>query len=368
MIAMKKTTGFGTFLLRPQMLTALLAVLLTAGGLLSLLGISEGDWGKLTVQLFALFLGLCAFFAVQVPDLRLRGDRFYAILFGVNCFLLVLVLLFGEGPGNHAWIRIPWLFFDMQLSETGKVLYIVTLSYHLSSRKQLQSTWRGNLLLAGHVALPILLVLLQPDLGNALVYLAIAGAMFFFWGVRLRYAGIACGAAALAAVPMWFLLGERRQNRILSGFLPYADPLGSGWQSVAAQRAIINGSFFGKGLGNISLSAHIPALHTDMIFAAICEQFGLLGGAVTVLLLIGLCVFWILWSQSLGDSTAGLLLCGGAALIALQTIEVIGMTAGVLPIVGVTLPFISYGGSSLFSMWLLCGLIVGYTKDRKTKS
>ncbi len=344
---------------RPELLTALLAVLLTAGGLLAVYSVTwQEGLVRFGVQCFALLLGLIGFILLWRFDISRAGDLFYIILFSLTCAVLLLTVFIGEGPGNRSWIRISWLFFDIQPSEVAKVTYIVTLSRHLSRWNEHRFTWRGITLLSLHILLPILLVLLQKDVGNAMVFAVIAVVMLFFAGLPLRFFAIGAGGCALLSPLLWYLLGSHRQERILSGFRPYADPLGYGWQSLAAQRAVTSGSWFGNGFLHTALSSRIPAVHTDMIFAAICEQFGLVGSGVILLLLTGLCVLWIMMSRTRAPQSA-LICCGGAALIAVQTIEVAAMTLGLLPIVGVSLPFVSYGGSSLFSTYLLCGVIVG---------
>lgn len=350
------------------LLTVAAALLLTAVGLITVYSVTyRSNSEALGISVFALALGMAIFGAVAAFDICRLPNAFYFALFGVTAALLLLTLFIGEGPGNRAWLRFSWLFFDIQPSELAKVSYILTLSRHLTYLQGKKRSLRSSLLLAVHVLTPIVLVLLEGDVGNASVLVCIAVGAFLFFGSSLRRVGIGAGIALLLSPAVWFALGEHRQDRIIAGLNPYSDPLGYGWQSLTTQNVIASSSLFGKGFLNTESSQQIPAVHTDMIFAAIAEQFGFVGAFSVILCLFGLCAFLTLDAS---DRTCqGKVICFCAAVwIGVQAVESIGMCLGLLPIVGVALPFVSYGGSSMTSLWILLGVAFRAGRSKKMQT
>jgi rod shape determining protein RodA len=206
------------------------------------------------------------------------------------------------------------------------------------------------------------LVLLQGDLGSALVFVFVFLCMMFAAGVRLRYFAIGAGAVLCVSPFLWDRLSYYQQQRILVGFRPESDPQGFGYQILRAKEAIANGGMFGMGYMNGTLSQNpaasaLPKRHTDIIFAVLAEELGFVG-VLFWLLLYTLLVVCILRNAVRARGNMGSYLCVGvAAVFIFQALENIGMCLGMLPVIGLTLPFLSYGGSSMLSSFLLIGIV-----------
>jgi len=281
-------------------------------------------------------------------------------LYAAGLVLLGISLLSGTGSGGVArWVTVPFIGLQFQFSELAKILVIVALARFLALREdKLNSPL--TLLGAGLLVLPpLVLVAIQPDLGTALVFGAIFIGMLFMSGMRLRWIFLVV-AAVFAALPVvWTVLRDYQQARLLSFLDPSADPLGSGWQVLQSQIAVGAGGLLGRGLTNGTQNAlgFLPAQPTDFAFAIWAEEFGFVGS----LLILGLftVLLWrILLSGWRSPDRFGLLIAAGlASMLLFQLLVNVGMVVGIMPITGIPLPFISYGGASLITVALGMGIL-----------
>ncbi len=290
--------------------------------------------------------------------------RLVWVLYGLSVALLLLVLIFGrEINGARAWFIVGPLRF--QPSEFAKLALILALARGLVNRPLRRL---GDYVVPLLIALPpIGLTVLEPDLGGAMVMTAIVAGMFFARGLPLKHL-ISAFVAALALFPtvIWPQLRPYQKERILSAFDPTRDPLGSGFQVLQSMIAIGSGGFSGKGYhqGTQSQLGFIPFRHTDFIFSVLGEEMGFVGA--TGLLLLYALFFWRLVSLALDLPHLGdrLVVVGVFSMIAFQVLVNIGVTLGLAPATGITLPFVSYGGTSLLTVFLAIALVQLVYRDR----
>jgi rod shape determining protein RodA len=280
-------------------------------------------------------------------------------LYIVQLGLLVVTLAIGGGVGGAArWVSIFGLQF--QFSELAKVLMIVVLANYLGSRVgRLGSLWSmvGAGILAGP---PFLLVLLQPDLGTALVFGAILVATLFMSGASLRWLGILAAGAAAAFPFVWtYVLADYQKARLTAFLNPLADIQGTGYQLDQAQIAVGSGGWFGKGLTNGTQNALglLPVQDTDFVFAILAEELGFLGALVVLGLFVALLWRVLTTGWRSKDPFGTIFACGVAAMLLFQLFVNVGMVIGIMPITGIPLPFISHGGASLISIALALGIL-----------
>lgn len=316
------------------------------------------------IQASAILLGIAGMLVVSLTDLDRFVRRFRIPLFCLACVMLVLTLLFGTGDGNRSWIRFSFMPIGIQPSEFVKILFILTFAYHLSATAEKRNRPLTQLKLCLHAGLIMCLVILQGDLGSALVFLFIFLAMLYSAGTSLWYFAGLTVAVAAASPLLWKCLNTYQQKRILVGFQPELDPLGYGYQVIRSKYAISSGGFWGAGYLQGATSQNptpgaLPAKHTDMIFAVMAEEFGFIGVMLYLALLILLVLRMLLLARRLHGQMGGYICVGAAAVIIFQALENIGMCLGMLPVIGITLPFMSYGGSSVFSLFLLIGVVLG---------
>ena len=278
-------------------------------------------------------------------------------LYFLNLVLLGATLAFGSGVGGVArWIQIGP--FQVQFSEIAKILMIVVLANFLARRQDsLQRPWPilAACLLVGP---PMVLVVLQPDLGTSLVFGAIVAGMLFMSGASLRWLGL-LAAIVVAAVPIaWtYVLLDYQKQRLISFLYPTADPQGSGFQLLQSQIAVGSGGFFGKGLTNGTQGGFLPIQTTDFVFAKLGEELGFLGSIVVFILVTAL-IWRILVAGWRSRDPFGLLVAAGvASMVFFQFVVNVGMVIGVMPITGIPLPFITHGGASLISLAFGLGVL-----------
>ncbi len=302
-------------------------------------------------------IGILAFSLSAAFDYRwLR--TFSWLIYLVNIGLLVLTLAIGTGVGGvQRWVSIFGLQF--QFSEISKVLMIAVLAAFLAARGDKLGNL-STLIGAGLLTVPpFILVLIQPDLGTSLVFIAILVGTLFMAGASLRWMTVGL-VAALAALPViWSLLQDYQRRRVLSFLDPTADASGAGWQALQSQIAVGSGGIFGKGLtnGTQSASDFLPVQSTDFAFAVLLEELGFVGGIVVFLLFIGL-IWRVLVIGWRSESIFGVAFAGGvASMIVFQVLVNAGMVAGMMPVTGIPLPFITHGGASLTSIAIALGLM-----------
>ncbi len=323
-----------------------------------------------TMQIAMTVVGFCIMFALSYIDYDTLTKNYRFILI-FNIAMLAFTAIFGTGADggggtNHNWIRIGPV--GIQPAEIGKILYIITFSAHLDAVKHRINNIKTILGLLMHSGLIIGLVLLEKDLGQATVYIAITIVMCFAARMSLWYFAGA-GTAILAAAPViWTHLKDYQKQRILVGFNPELDPLDKGYQVIQSKTAIASGGITGLGYrrGLISQTELLPAKWTDMIFAVISEEWGLFGSLFVIGLFLVL-VLRIFYNSLSADKMSGTLICAGVAgMLMYQIVENIGMCLGLLPVVGITLPFLSYGGSSVLGVYIAIGMVISvYAKKDK---
>lgn len=307
--------------------------------------------------------GVLAMLALMRADYRrLKHPAVVFTLLGVTMVLLVAVLFLDRSHNTHRWIRFGMLSF--QPSELAKPALILFLAYFLETRTKAIEDWRRTLLPA---ALPSiifsLLIVKQPDLGTAIVCMALTATVLFIAGMELKYLGY----AVLASLPLLYYLlfhvGFRRQ-RMLAFINPWADPQGAGFHMIQSLIAVGTGGITGVGLmeGKQKLF-YLPEPHTDFIFAVIAEELGLLG-AISVLVLLGIvCYRGMRAAFRTSDMFARFLAVGITSTIAIQGFFNISVVLGLLPTKGIPLPFISYGGTSLFMTLVCVGVLLNISQQ-----
>ena len=281
------------------------------------------------------------------------------ILYGINIIALILVLILGHiRLGAQRWFSIG--AFTFQPSEFIKLNLILVLSNYIGARKEAMANLKSIFIPILLLAVPFVLVLMQPDLGTGILLLPIFFSMLFIGGARLKHmiGLIFLGSASLPF--LWNFLHEYQKQRLLVFVNPNIDPLGAGYTIIQSKIAIGSGGLFGKGWlsGTQNQLNFLPERHTDFIFSVVGEEWGLLGGAILIILyyLIVKRAFNIAASTS--DMYGKSIATGISAMLALQVIINIGMTIGLMPVVGIPLPLVSYGGSSLIATFIVMGLLL----------
>lgn len=289
------------------------------------------------------------------------------VIFWANIAILIVALFLAVGPGEmKRWFRITESR-TFQPSEIEKIAVIITLAAQLSKREGPITKLRDLVPILLYVGLPLLLVALQPDLGTALVFVAIAAGMLFVSGISLKLLfGIAM-TGALSLVPVWFLIKDYQRNRILDFFDPSRDPAGTGYQVTQSKIAVGSGQFMGQGLfreGGFSQLDFVPVKSSDFIFSVTAESVGFIGCLVIIALYAVLLLRMVALSAKMTDKFSSLLITGVACMMLFHIFENIGMTIGLMPVTGIPLPFISYGGSSMWANLISMGLVFNVAMRR----
>jgi rod shape determining protein RodA len=349
--------------------TLLLAVtLLMLIGLLAIHAATRSySSGLHTVLRQAAYFGIGLVLMVYVASRDYsQAPRIAPFLYVLNLLLLVAVLLFSpEVKGAARWIRlpIPGMDFKLQPSEFAKVAIILTLSSYVASLGERIRELPKLLLTLVHVGIPALLIMKQPDLGTSLVFLAIWTGIVFLGGARWQHlVGLFVVATALFTV-MWEanILHDYQKDRVRTFLNPASDPLGKGYHTLQSQTAIGGGQVLGQGLyRGIQTNLHfIPENHTDFIFTVIGEETGFVG-ACLLLAVYGLLFYRGIVTILECEDQLGRLIAGGVVtLFAFHLMVNMGMTTGIMPVVGVPLPLVSFGGSAAWANLIAVGLLLG---------
>lgn len=337
-------------------------LLLVVVGLLSIYGISRDEGLKIFKrQLIYVFFGLILMLILALLDYRIfRDSNFFLLgLYFFSLLLLVGVLLVGrEVRGVSSWFRIGALGFEP--IELVKLVIILVLAKYFSLR-HIEVYRLRNLIISGfYVLFPLILLLLQPELGYVLVITLIWLVVVIVAGIRLRHILLLALIGIIIFSVSWFFLLENYQKERITSFLnPGSDPLGRGYHIIQSIIAVGSGKFFGRGLGHGTQSQldFLPEQHTDFIFATIAEEWGFVG-SVFILILFGILLYRLIKiSLNSSNNFARLFSIGLATMFLFQAIINIGMNMGLLPIIGIPLPFISYGGSSMVMSFIALGII-----------
>ncbi len=317
-------------------------------------------------QSLGLILGSLALIGLTLIDFS-WFSRLGKYLYWVNVALLGLTLVIGaERMGARRWIALP--FFDVQTSEIGKVLLILALAAFLAEGVELRGSLRFVLKSVIYVALPTVLIFLQPDLGTALVFGAIFASMLLVWGARWSHMALLGGSAigvmtlVLRVLPRTLgveLLKPYQTERLTVFLNPGQDTSGAAYQLTQSKIAVASGMFSGKGFmeGTQTHLNFLPAHHTDFIFSVIAEEFGFLGALV--LLSLFLVIIWRAFriAGSSKSLLGALIATGVVGVLVFQVFVNVGMTLGIMPITGIPLPFVSFGSNSVMVFLILIGLL-----------
>ena len=316
---------------------------------------------KLIMQCAMTVAGMIAVFLIANLDYRYLVERFSPVLLIGSVALLAITLFFGKSgetmeTGNRSWLQIPFIGIAIQPSEFVKIAFLCTFSGHLERVKNKLNHPLTLLGLLVHAGLIVGLILLSGDLGVALVYFGIILFMLYVAGVSGWYF-LGGGALVVVAVPiLWDFLKPYQQSRILYGFSPEGGPADIVRQPLMSREAISRGGLFGRGLFEGGLYEDLAASHTDFIFATVCEKLGFVGGFLVVAGLVVLAVRLLYLAVKCRD-TVGRLICAGiAAVIIVQTFINLWMCLARFPVIGLTLPFVSAGGSSMLALYMMMGL------------
>ncbi|MBR4743957.1 MAG: FtsW/RodA/SpoVE family cell cycle protein [Oscillospiraceae bacterium] len=353
------------YIKKSDMLLLSVAVACTLFGIVMIHSVT-GSGQYIVIQAAAMVLGIGMFVLFSVVDVDIFADK-SVILYIISVLFIASLMKWGVAgnSGNKAWLRFGPI--GIQPAEVVKFLFIIVLAklmITLHDRRGLNRPLSVLAMLAVFGTIFGLIVVVSADLGSALVYFFIFVVMLFTGGLSLWWF---LGGAAVLAAAMPFVwnhfLDAGQKNRILAPYDPSVDPTGLGvrWQANQSTLAISSGGLAGQGLGQgkMTQAGSVPQQHTDFIFSAVGEELGFIGCAVVIILLLVLIVrcFWVARHC---NYPLGMLVCSGiGAMFIAQMVENVGMCLGLTPVIGLTLPFFSYGGSSILTNYIALGIISG---------
>lgn len=319
-----------------------------------------GSAPYLRKQILSIAIGVVGYFIITAISLDWLS-RFWKWILAFNIGFILLLIPFGVAEsGNKSWLAFTWLPFSIGPPEVVKVSFILLLAAQMyyfrentSGFVPVASYFTHTLMMAG------LIMVIADDMGVALIYVAILLVMMFGAGVRpIWFVAMAAAAAAMTPI-LWTLLSPLRRERILIIFNPMMDPEGRGWHMLLSMRTLRGGGLTGQGLfqGAQTQKGNFFGLHSDFIFAACGEELGVIGCVAVLLLLCGIIIRALLISRRARNGMGALICFGVAGMLLFQTFENVFMCVGVTPVIGITLPFISYGGSSNVVLFAAVGLV-----------
>ena len=354
-----------------------LALIIAALGVLSIYSSTyqkEGtQWQDIYKrQMLWLIIGLACFFFMSRFNYRKLWDANYFI-YGAALFFLLLVFSLGViRLGAQRWLKFAW--FNFQPSEFAKLAIIIFLARYFS-RKSIDDTsllsgkfgiFQGIILPLIFVVVPMFLIIEQPDLGSGLMLMLVFVGLLYLTNVRLKYIFMLLATLVLPLPFFWHFLHDYQKQRLLVFLNPNIDPLGAGYTVIQSRIAIGSGGFLGRGWlrGSQSQLYFLPESHTDFIFATFSEQWGFLGSSLLILMYYLIIRQGFIIAQRTADSFGRLLAYGISFLLALQVFINIAMSMGLAPVVGLPLPIMSYGGSSVVVTFIALGILVNIDRTR----
>ena len=339
----------------------LLFSLIIALGTISLLIIFSIINSLATTQLIFWFLGLIVLFVVSQFDYHTWQGTTKFLYIGAVASLVMLLIMGDPIRGSVRWIDLG--FFRIQPSEIAKAAMILTLAlfYKDKSARDIKNVVLSFLL----VLPPAFLVTIQPDIGNAISFLAIWFGINLAAGFKIKHVIVFVLGAVVLATVFYELLAPYQKNRLVTFINPNADPLGTGYNIIQSKIAIGSGKLLGRGFGQGSQSQlnFLPEAESDFIFASIAEQLGFVGAALLLSLFTWLIVKIVSFANN-RDRYGQLVLVGIASFLTIQFLVNVGMNLAILPVTGITFPFVSYGGSSLITSLFLIGLVYSIKAHR----
>ena len=324
----------------------------------------DGNFRYLAVQTVSICLGVVMYAMVSSIDLDFLSEHRLALV-AFNCFLLLLLITplgTDNNSGNRSWLKLPLL--NVQPAEICKITYIIIMASVMSSHQNRISHPVSVIHMGMHLMLLVgLNLVVSSDMGVSLIFVFIFIGMTFAGGVSLWWFAVAGGAIAVAAPILWQFLGEYQRNRILILFDESIDPMGINerYHSKINLQSLTGGGLTGQGLfnGNRTQGGNLFAQHTDYIFSSMGEELGFLGCVLIMLmelLIIARCIYVGVRCQ---DYMRRVVCFGAASALMFQVMINTGMCIGVMPVIGLTLPLISYGGSSVVTIFAMLGLVSG---------
>lgn len=316
-------------------------------------------------QIQWLMIGLFFMTLVFLIDYRVISEGAY-IIYGISVALLIVVFLYGFAThGSQRWISLGG--FSFQPSELMKLTTILALARYFDDHKSNEPyTLKEIFVPFSMVIVPFLLVLKQPDLGTALIIMIIFVSIVFFIGVDWKSVAIAATGCLMLMPLGWFFLKDYQKDRLITFLNPENDPLGAGYHILQSIIAIGSGGIFGKGFlkGSQTQLNFLPEQQTDFVFSVFAEEWGFAGTLIVVILFMSL-IFWGLKITLHSRDLLGTLIAFGiTALISWEVFINIGMVLGILPVVGIPLPFLSYGGSAMIVLMTATGLLMNVSVRR----
>ena len=368
---------FGEIFRKGDLVLLVMCMALNIFGLLMISSTTNqmGPARYVIVQSIAAALGIFMYVLVSSIDTEFFSEhRYWLVVF--NCFLLLLLIPFGTdmGSGNKSWLDFPILPVNIQPAEICKITFILIMASVMASFQNQISSVRSVFTMVFHLGLLAgLNMVLSGDLGVTLIFVFIFAGMAFSGGVSAIWFLVAIGGIAAFFPILWNFLGEYQRLRIEILFNPDLDPLGTGarYHTVLALRSLTGGGMTGQGLfqgHRTQTEGALFAQHTDYIFAAIGEELGFVGCALVTVALFAI-VLRVIWVGTRSPDYMRRLVCFGAAsALIFQIISNIGMCIGITPVIGLTLPFVSYGGSSIVTVYTMLGLVSGVYARPSTTS
>ena len=329
----------------------------------------NGDIGETQKQVMWFFIGFAVMCVVVILDYEVLG-KLWKFLFAISTLLLVGVLFTEPINGATSWFNFGGV--SLQPSEFSKIALILGLGKMLQKVKEkdkINSIWTLLLLLA-FICIPIGLVIMQPDYGTAMVMLVIAGFMLFIAGIDYRYVLAAIILVAVGVpVAYKYVLPPHAKARIDVFLDPQLDPQGAGYNIIQAKLAVGSGQMWGMGLmeGNQTQLGYLPMKVTDFIFAVISEEMGFVVSSLVVILFVLLIVRGFCIAKDADDLYGKLIAVGVTSMYLAHFLENVGMNIGLMPITGIPLPFISYGGSSMVTNFIGLGLLLNVSGKKSKK-
>ncbi|MBQ7726298.1 MAG: FtsW/RodA/SpoVE family cell cycle protein [Clostridia bacterium] len=331
----------------------------------------KGSYRAVLVQSICVALGVVAAVVISAVDYAKILERWYLIaIAGLIPVILTFFIGFApEGTDDKAWLNIGFTAF--QPSELLKICFIVTFSQHLSRVKPTINKLKTLLPDCLHGAFPVLLIHIQGDDGTALVFAVMVLFMMWAAGVSWKYFLLLLITAAIVSPLFYFfVMNPDQQERIFALFDPNADTQGILYQQWRGKMALANGGLFGQGYlkGDLTQAGTVPMGHNDFIFVSIGEEFGFLGCMVVILLLGAICLRCIRIARLCSKESGKLICVGMFSILFAQMVINIGMCVQILPVIGITLPFFSAGGTSLLCLYLGIGLVLNVYCHRNSRT
>lgn len=315
-------------------------------------------WAYKQIVIFTIFMPIA--FLIAMIDLRIIYNLSYYLY-----FVILLLLIIVELAGKTAMGATRWIDFGMlrlQPSEPTKIAIVLMLAkyFHKTSKIEAYSLTKNILIPLIAITIPVVLIIKQPDLGTGIITLLVTAIMFFAIGTQLKYF-IISGIIGFTSLPIvWYIMHNYQKNRVLIFLNPEMEPLGAGYNIIQSKIAIGSGGLFGKGFlsGTQSHLNFLPEYQTDFIFSFLAEEFGFIGGIILLILYMLIIISLLSISIACRSLFAKLLIIGITSIFFCHIFINIGMVMGVMPVVGVPLPLISYGGTMMVVMLVGVGLIM----------